>query len=130
MFVAVVIIDTCLSMVAFTIDTRIFNASGNLSAHSHLYVGFISKFTEKVDSLGGGGGRSFMNVRVWLCYVSTHRVTVERSINLDFLHDDRDLQHCTLLWAVYQVQNDAEAQKAILRHKSERNFVNTSFSEN
>ena len=51
MFVAVVIIDTCLSMVAFTIDTRIFNASGNLSAHSH--VGFISKFTEKVDSSVG-----------------------------------------------------------------------------
>ena len=72
-----------------------------------------------------------MNVRVWLCYMSTHRVVVERSINLDFLHDDRDLQHCTPLWAVYQVQNDAEAQKAILCHKSERNFVNTSsFSEN
>ena len=53
MFVAVVIIDTCLSMVAFTIDTRIFNASGNLSAHSHFYVGFISKFTEKVDSSVG-----------------------------------------------------------------------------
>ena len=70
-----------------------------------------------------------MNVIVWLCYVSTHRVTVERSINLDFLHDDRDLQHCTLLWAVYQVQNDAEAQKAILHHKSERNIL-PSFSEN
>ena len=51
MFVAVVIIDTCLSMVAFTIETRIYNASGNLSAHSR--VGFISKFTEKVDSSVG-----------------------------------------------------------------------------
>ena len=41
MLVAVVIIDTCLSMVAFTIDTRIFNASGNLSAH-HMLASLVS----------------------------------------------------------------------------------------
>ena len=42
----------CPSMVTFTIDTPIFNASGGSSIiHVPIYVYFISEFTEEVQSL-------------------------------------------------------------------------------